>query len=500
MSMKNKTAKLILAFWVMGIFGVQAQKFKKLPEANLEVSSVEKHIRFLASDELMGRKTGHAGNNSAARYIAEEFRSYGLTSVNNGSYFQEIPFVNNFQPAGSKIEGGAEVLKVNEDYLVMNGSGIHLKDVEKVHIGYAWISKDGSYDDYKDVDVRGKIVVAQIGTPESSGFLEMFGASKRKEEIAKERGALALIEIFTSPAPWAALVRNFGDGSISLKDSKSTDLPRFLMSAKAGKLIGKEVIGKISVDSDALKQEMAYSNNVVGFVEGTDPNLRDEYVVMTAHFDHIGFRENHEEGEDYIFNGARDNAIGVAGLLSAAKSIGANPAKRSMLFIAYTGEEIGLRGSNYYARNPLLPLNKCIFNLNIDGAGYNDKTKISGIGIARTGAETEITKAVQAVGLILIDEPSLEQGLFDRSDNLSLASKGIPAPSFSPGFTAFDEEIMKYYHKEADEADNLDFAYCTKFSQSYAYAGRLIANMKLAPKWIVGDKYEAASKELYGNN
>jgi len=327
----------------------------------------------------------------------------------------------------------------------------------------------------------------------------MFAASKRKEELAIENGAIALIEIFTSPVPWGALVRNFGDGSISLKDSNPTNLPRFLMSAKAGKTIGKGVLDIISLDSDAWRQELASSNNVIGFVEGSDPNLRDEYVVLTAHFDHIGFHEIHEEGEDYIFNGARDNAIGVAGLLAAAQSIAAKPAKRSVLFIAYTGEEIGLKGSNYYVQNPLLPLDKCIFNLNIDGAGYNDKTKISGIGIARTGAESEITKAVKAVGLTLIDEPSPEQGLFDRSDNLSMAVKGIPAPSFSPGFTAFDEEIMKYYHKETDEADNLDFTYCTKFCQSYAYAGRLIANMKNAPKWITGDKYEDASKVLYSH-
>ena len=234
-------------------------------------------------------------------------------------------------------------------------------------------------------------------------------------------------------------------------------------------------------------------------VEGSDPSLKNEYVLLTAHFDHVGFHKNHEEGEDYIFNGARDNAIGVSALLTAAKALSVQPAKRSVLFIAYTGEEIGLKGSGYYAENPLMALKSCILNLNIDGAGYNDKTKISGIGIKRTGVEAEITKAVEAVGLTLIDDPTPELGLFDRSDNVRMAAKGIPAPSFSPGFTSFDEEISKYYHKEADEADNLDFVYLTKFAKSYAHATRLISNMKAAPKWVKGDKYEAVSKTLYGN-
>jgi hypothetical protein len=489
----------VLILFVFCSLSTQAQKFKKMPEAKLEVSTVEKHIRFLASDELMGRKTGHAGNNSAARYIAEEFRSYGLNPVNGDSYFQSIPFELSYQPKGAKIVGGKEVLNVNEDFLLMNGEGINLTDVAKVHIGYGWISDDGSHNDYKGIDVKGKVVVVQVGTPETQGFRQMMAASVRKEQFAIEHGALAIIEIFTAPIPWSVLTKNFGNGSLNIKDGNASSIPRFLMTVNTAKKIGKEVVDEITITCDALLKEPVFSNNVIGFVEGIDVNLKTEYVLLSAHYDHLGFHEEDSEFEDKIFNGARDNAIGVAGLLSAAQSIAAKPAKRSMLFIAFTGEEIGLRGSNYYAENPLMALNKCIFNLNIDGAGYNDKTKISGIGITRTGAHLEISKAVKAVGLTLIDDPTPELELFDRSDNLRFAAKGIPAPSFSPGFTSFDGEIAKYYHKEADEAESLDFPYCTKFCQSYAYAARLIANKAIAPKWIKGDKYEMKSKELYGN-
>ncbi|WP_341227296.1 M20/M25/M40 family metallo-hydrolase [uncultured Arcticibacterium sp.] len=487
----------ILFFSLLSIGGLQAQKFKKVPESKLQSSEVEKHIRFLASDELMGRETGHAGNNAAARYIAEEFRSYGLSDVNAGSFYQQVPFEFSYQPENALITAGENTLKIGEDFLLMNGGGVHQKNVEKVHLPYGWVSEDGAYDDFEGIDVKGKVLVVSLGMPDAKGFREMLGVSKRKEEIAKEKGALALIEIFSAPIPWGALVNNFGDGSISLKEKDATDFTRILVSSETAKKISKGLVDELDIDINIMSKKSAESQNVIGMVQGSDPVLSKEFVVLTAHFDHVGINENAEEGEDYIFNGARDNAIGVAGLLSAAKSLAAKPGKRSVLFIAYTGEEIGLRGSGYYAENPLIPLKQCVFNLNIDGAGYNDKTKVTGLGIARTGAEAEITKAVEAVGLTLIDDPTPELGLFDRSDNVRLAAKGIPAPSFSPGFTSFDDEIAKYYHKEADEAESLDFEYCTQFCKSYAFAARLIANKKDTPVWVSGDKYEPAAKELY---
>ncbi|MGK0139472.1 MAG: hypothetical protein ACI9DJ_002931 [Algoriphagus sp.] len=493
------TKYYFIAIFGILAYGVKAQKFKKTPESKIMPSEVEKHIRFLASDELMGRKTGHAGNNTAARYIAEEFRSFGLEMVSSSSFYQAVSFMTTNQPTEGSISGGDVVLKINDDFLLMNGGGINIENVEKAHIGYAWASEDGTYNDYKDVDVRGKIVVAQIGTPDAKGFREMMAASERKMELAKKYGALALIEVFTIPAPWNALQKNFGNGTISIEKKGKTNFTRILINQTTAKIIGKEVVKRISLKVEELVNLSTPSNNVIGMIEGSDPNLKSEYVLLSAHFDHVGFHEEHEEGEDYIFNGARDNAIGVSALLSAAKALSTLPAKRSVLFIAYTGEEIGLKGSGYYAENPMLPLNKCIFNLNIDGAGYNDKTLVSGIGIKRTGAEVEITRAVEAVGLKLIDDPTPELGLFDRSDNVQMAAKGIPAPSFSPGFTSFDEEISKYYHKEADEADNLDFVYLAKFAKSYAFAARLISNMKTVPKWISGDKYEALGEALYKN-
>jgi Zn-dependent M28 family amino/carboxypeptidase len=240
--------------------------------------------------------------------------------------------------------------------------------------------------------------------------------------------------------------------------------------------------------------------NVVGYIEGTDAKLKDEYVLLTAHYDHIGVGKQGGQpytAEDSIFNGARDNAFGTVALLSAAEALAKTPPKRSVLIVALTGEEVGLLGSKYYASHPILPLERCIFNFNSDGAGYTNTGIVGVIGLDRTGARAEIETASKAFGLGVFADPAPEQGLFDRSDNVSFAAKGIPAPTFSPGFSKFDEELMKNYHQVSDNPETIDFDYLLKFCQAYTYGARLIADRAQAPQWIQGDKYEQVGKKLY---
>jgi Zn-dependent M28 family amino/carboxypeptidase len=236
-------------------------------------------------------------------------------------------------------------------------------------------------------------------------------------------------------------------------------------------------------------------------LEGSDPVLKNEYIILSAHFDHVGTGKNGGATytkEDSIFNGTRDNAFGCTAVLYAAKCLTQVKPKRSILFIGFTGEEIGLLGSSYYAENPLIPLKQCVFNLNCDGAGYNDVTMLTTIGLSRTDGKGDIETAAKAFGLKVMDDPAPEQNLFDRSDNMSFAAKGIPSPNFAPGFTAFNADIFKYYHKAEDNPETIDFGYLHKYCQSYAHAARLIANRKDQPKWIANDKYEKAYKALYG--
>ncbi|MEN0006978.1 MAG: M28 family peptidase, partial [Bacteroidota bacterium] len=263
---------------------------------------------------------------------------------------------------------------------------------------------------------------------------------------------------------------------------------------------GRIVNAAFSSSGEAVQS--AYSNNVAGMIEGTDEELKKQFVLITAHYDHIGAGK--EGGglytpQDSIFNGARDNAMGTAALLSAAQAIGQQPTKRSVLFLAVTAEEIGLLGSEYYAEHPLLPLKQMVFNLNTDGAGYDDVTAISVIGYGRTGTDAHFEAAAKMVGLKVVQNPAPEAGLFDRSDNVSFSKVGIPSATLSPGITGFSQEIMSRYHQITDEAATLDFDYVLKYCQSFAHTARLIGDAAEAPQWMEGDKYEEVGKKLYGS-
>jgi Zn-dependent M28 family amino/carboxypeptidase len=205
-----------------------------------------------------------------------------------------------------------------------------------------------------------------------------------------------------------------------------------------------------------------------------------------------------EEGKmDSIYNGARDNAIGVTAVIDAAKYFAQYPPKRSVLFMAYAAEEVGELGSKYFAAHPTIPLKQIVYNLNIDNASYNDTSIVTVVGLGRTSADGDIKKACAAFGLTAKPDPAPEQNLFDRSDNAQLAVKGIPAPTFSLGIQKFDEEINKRYHQLSDEVGNFDLNYAMKYIHSFILAARNIADDPKQPEWKKGDKYEAASKLLY---
>jgi Zn-dependent M28 family amino/carboxypeptidase len=249
-----------------------------------------------------------------------------------------------------------------------------------------------------------------------------------------------------------------------------------------------------------VRKESIRARNVLGFIKGADPNLRDEYVLLTAHYDHIGTGKATGTSTDTIFNGARDNAMGTVALIAAAKSFAAQPPKRSVIIAAVTGEEIGEFGSRYLASNLPVPTNQVVFDLNSDGAGYDDTTIVTVVGLERTTAETAIRQGSERYGLKAVGDPVPEQHLFDRSDNTNFARLGIPAPTYSEGFRSFGPEILKYYHQAADQADDsLNFSYFTNFCKAYVHSARLIADMKEKPFWKSGDEYEKAGKALYGS-
>lgn len=453
-------------------------------------------FRYLASDELMGRDPVRPEIELAYNYIASELKKAGAKMIPGADgYFQNIPFRMSSPPNTGQIKLGKNTFEQGEDLLVLDGKSIS-GSYELVDVGF------GLEEDFQGKDLKGKIAVSNVGAPDRFGPADLFALGREKTARAQESGAIALIERFNVPSvPWQ-LVSNFlNRPTLGVDQGESSDLTYIwikdmdngVRSAMADQSISKAdlmISGKTNKNIDG--------KNVVAWIEGTDPQLKNEYVLLSAHYDHVGVGRPDAEG-DSIYNGARDNAVGTVAVMNAARFFAKNPPKRSILLALWTAEEKGLLGSAYFAENPLIPLNQVIFNLNIDNGGYNDTSVITVIGLGRTTGDDQISKAVSEFGLKAIPDPAPEQGLYDRSDNVNFARKGIPAPTFSLGFQAFDDEIQKYYHKPGDHVENFDLDYAIKYWKSYILAAQLIANDSSKPVWVAGDKYEKAGKDLYGN-
>lgn len=479
---------------------------EKLPEYVLPSSETEAHLRFISSDELQGRMTGEIGSKVAARYIAEQFRLFGIQPVKNQvTFYQNIIFSKKEKGATGKLIVGTDTLTVGKNVALMGGDNTDIHDAPLVFLNYGWTDEKG-YDDYKNTDVRGKIVVALWGTPDTTigkNVNAQFGASFKKEMMAQKKGALALVEILSAATSFKRILRFTGGGGMSLKEEITTKLdklPHCVVDSMFQQKLGNLDQKTMTLITKPATEKLLISPNVVGVIEGTDAILKKQYIILSAHYDHLGMiakDPQKPDSQDTIYNGARDNGFGCSALLLAAKSLSISPPRRSVIFIAFTGEEVGLLGSNFYANHPLVPLKECVYALDTDGAGYNDTTVVTTIGLNRTDCQAEIEKGAAAFGLKVIDDPAPEQNLFDRSDNVSFAAKGIPSPDFGPGLTKFDKEILKYYHQLGDEVETVNLRYFHKYCQSFVYTARLIANRNKKPQWRAGDKYEKAYNLLY---
>lgn len=476
------------------------------PEQQAPQYEVEAHLRFLASDELQGRRTGEPGNFIAARYIAENFKAFGAQPIPGAEgYFQYFPLETVTPPQSSALKIGKSTYEHRKDYLMMAGDAVNAKTTA-VFAGHGWVDTGSGHDDYKGLDVKGKVVFVIAGLPDNPSPMAAFNSIQDKRRLAQERGAAALVELYRLSFPWQFALQFFGKSSTRAGDDTpggGATIPYGWLKEKGGDALAEVVKGtpqKIVFSSSGASVVRQLVPNVVAVIPGSDPVLKDEYVLISAHFDHVGTGKNGGSpvtAEDSIFNGARDNAFGTTALLLAARTLAQQKTRRSIILLACNGEEMGLLGSLYYADHPLIPLRQTIFNLNADGAGYNDTSHISAIGFGRTGTDEHIEGAASAFGMGVIPNPVPEQGLYDRSDNVAFAAKGVPAVCISPGVTGFDEQLMKYYHQVPDEADSVDMAYLLRYCQSFALLARRIADDMAKPVWKKGDKYEGAGMKLY---
>lgn len=488
--------KILLTAVLIGMLVNAAAQKKPLPEIARVVtkSETEAHLRFLASDELRGRDTGSPELDIAAAYIASEFSRWGVKKVAGANdYYQPVALEKKKYASTVDITVGDLTLKNKEDLILLEGSNLTWEG-DAVFVGY------GTEPDMQQANVKGKWVVSYIGASANSNIQQAFGESDEKVKRAKQLGAVGLTEIVATPGvPWQILVNFLTRERIALKGDEPTSLPHLMMrnsDAAAVKTFLESRTGRVKVTLVQAAGEPLPGKNVLGIIPGTDPKLKNEYVALTAHYDHVGI--GRAVSGDSIYNGTRDNAIGTTAVLQAARYFAANPPKRSILVMTVTAEEKGLLGSKWFADHPLIPLKQIIFNLNCDGAGYNDTTRVTLFDVNRTSADEMLKSAAASVGATLNGDPAPEQGLYDRSDNVSFAAKGVPAVTFTTGFNAFDNEIMKYYHQPADHVSNVNLNYVNRFVRAFVYAALLIANNPAPPAWKPGDKYEAAGKALYG--
>jgi hypothetical protein len=468
------------------------KKSPKVIDEFITQQRIQSHLLFLAADEMRGRNTGSPELDITANYIMTQFMAAGVLPGDGKSFFQPVSLMRVPTPArvelALNVGGGSGTI----DGLLLEGRSAQLTR-PVIFAGY------GTSADLDKVDVNGRIVVCLFGSEGATKVGEAMSATgPAKRRLVAERGAQALVEIMAMPnIPWSMMQNYISRRRIALQKDDS-GIPHLLIENSGSELLRSlqdQRSGSGSLSVEVALPTPIPAKNVVGVIRGTDPALRDEYVALTAHYDHVGV--NKQAGQDSIFNGARDNAIGVTALLETASFFSRNPTKRSILLIALTAEEVGLLGSKWYAEHPVIPLKQTVFDINCDGAGYNDTSIATVIDFNRTTADELLRQACTAAGLQLKGDPAPEQGLYDRSDNVAFARQGVPAVNFSPGVKAFDKDLMLYYHQPADEVGTLDMAYLAKFYRAMLRSVYALGNAAVAPTWKSGDKYEAAGKTLY---
>ncbi|MEQ8177958.1 MAG: M28 family metallopeptidase [Amphiplicatus sp.] len=500
------------------------------------VDRLEADVRFLADDLLEGREAGTRGYELAALYVAERYRALGLEPAgDDGTYFQTVPmrsFASAMENGGTLTltgSGAPDSLEAGDDYLAGRGAGAAKGSVEApvVFVGYGFVSEKHNRDDYAGLDVEGKIVAYYFGAPKFLNTEERAHFNTVRGQTASQHGAIGVITLMT---PSLAKVISYDQireitahqtymNWLEPSGDPFTLAPNlegnaFLSPSGAEKLFAKarvkwaeleaaaeeeqgdvkgfplDVTARIAYD---YKTEDTKSPNVIGVLPGTDPALKDEYIVLTGHLDHEGIKTTPEEGDDEIYNGAMDNATGIASMLEVARLLKADPPKRPVMFVALTAEEKGLVGSDYLARNAVVGKDMIAANVNLDMPimTYNF-TDIVAFGAERSTLGPVVEAAVERAGLELTPDAQPDEGFFTRSDQYSFVKQGVPAIYLRPNFGGDGERAQtefreKHYHQPSDEAGLIDYAALARFSQVNYEIARGVANMDKRPRWNKGD-------------
>ena len=515
-----------------------------------------RHTRVLASDEYEGRAPGTRGEELTVKYLIEQFQKLGLKPGNpDGTYVQKVPLAG-FTPQSeaSFVSGRQRLsLKPQTDYVAVCKRYVPEVNVENsdlVFVGYGVVAPEYGWDDYKGVDVKGKTIVMLINdpaVPDSSDpskldekmfkgrAMTYYGRWTYKYEIASEKGAAAAIIIHeTGPAgyPFEVVSGSWGRenfdlrrpdknmGRVAVESWINVETARKLLKLGGQDLddLKKRAISKdfkpVSLNTKAnfkLKNTLREvdSQNVIAKLEGSDPSMKDEYVVYSAHWDHLG-KDEKLQG-DQVFNGALDNASGVAALLELAEAftrLGTSP-KRSVLFLSVTAEEKGLLGAKHYAENPLYPLAKTVANLNMDGINQWGRTEdIVVVGLGNSTLDDVLAEAAKTQKRVLQPDAEPEKGFYYRSDHFEFAKLGVPALYTNPGTNYVgkpadygqqkrNEYTSKNYHKVSDEIKpDWDLSGAVEDLQLLFQVGWRVAQSERIPEWMPGTEFKARREEM----
>jgi len=536
---KNFQTQIVLILLSISTLSVpQIQNNLDVVDLNSSVSQIEKHTSVLASDIFEGRGTGTTGGDLAAKYIALEYSKYGLKPVGNEpSYYQNIPMHGSFPLSSSELkiylDSKETSLNLEKDYLIYkSGQQTFIPlPLQLVFVGYGIIAPEFDYNDYQSVDVEGKIVVFLAGEPESDNaeFFDgenptIYSNAAPKQRIALSRGAAGSILIPEGKnLDWEKQVNDFSFEDVNLAYSASNNLSIVINPAVAEILFKKadysfaqvlKMQEEKKIISFPLNTELTFkgeytqrdflSQNVVGMIEGSDPELKESYLIVSAHYDHLGIGP--AINGDSVYNGALDNAIGVSVLLQLAKSFSElnNPPKRSIIFIALTGEEKGLLGSTYYTDNPLVPLYKTVADINIDGvAMFRDFESVVGIGSEFSTLESYLDQTALDLNLVVENVPPEfnQSEAFNQSDQVSFAIAGIPSMLVLEGLknknksreevlNAFVDYILNRYHSPADDLNQeIDFIAAAQHTEVLFNLILNVANSEDTPEWKSGSPF-----------
>lgn len=485
-----------------------------------------KHIEYLASDELAGRETGSEGYRRAAQYVAAAFKRAGLKPSGTQGCFQPVKFIS--RKVVEKRSSVAIVRKGKEEPIVLGDEATLSMGIEHaprteapiVFIGYGLTVPEMNYDDLAGLDLRGKVVLLLTGGPsEIPGPLRAHYQNTRWQAL-KRAGVIGVISIqnpIGQDIPWARSKLARLRPSLSLVDAglqENTGLQlaltfnpasaerlfadsghsfaEILKLAEAGKFLPRFDIPATVRATVAFEKQILESQNVVGVLPGTDTKLRNEYVVLSAHLDHVGTGE--PINNDAIYNGAMDNASGVATLLEAARVFSENNKRfrRSVVFLAVTAEEHGLLGSKYYAAHPTVRARNIVANINIDMflPLFPFRSFIVQ-GLEESNLADDLQNVAKSTGVEVLSDPEPERRAFVRSDQYSFIRTGVPALSLKVGFVkdSPEHDIVKRWRKERYHAPSddlqqpVDLSAAAEFNEAYLRIVEAVANRPERPRW-----------------